>query len=97
MSIQVSFNNKETFSPFEKMSIRFLLTNNLSYAPFYALWSKSTCINVLKNFHQDDGETYPHFNINFYNHHTGEASFTYHVYVDLTIEKIKKITFISSL
>ena len=97
MSITLSFNNKEAFTPYEKMSIRYLLINNLSYAPFYALCNRYSCINIVKSFHQDDGDAYPHFNIMFYNHSTGELSCSYHIYVDLTAEKIKKITFISVL
>lgn len=97
MSLTISFNNKESFTAYEKMSIRHLLHNNYSYAPFYAMVVQNTCINVIKSFHQDDGDTYPHFNIAFYNARTNYVSVSYHVYVDLEAEKIKKITYISVL
>lgn len=97
MALNISFNSKISFNHFEKMSIRYLLQNNLSYPPFYNLATQSTCINVIKSFHQDETDTYPHFNISFY-HPNSQSNFTtYHVYVDLEAEKIKKITYISIL
>ena len=97
MSLNISFNAKETFTPLEKMSIRFLLQNNMSYPPFYKLVCQNSCINIIKSLHKDDNDSNPHFNIAFYNHATGVVSMTYHVYVDLEAEKIKKISFISIL